>query len=656
MLPVGDIKQVRINGQKVKYEVTAGVNCIIVTAKTESQNKTCFEVVIQPLKDTPQFTASIAEGDELSVKIPDCKIKKLDDRGGVLSTSQIKDSSLTATINNGLLRPYMVYGRLGQLTFSRRTFFVLCQTLKGTDFWMPIDLTILPRFEAAVVGGMKNDGKLNLLVRNNTASRGRGNSYLRIARQELCLPIDVAARRQNQYEVRLDEKYFALLSPGENKAELLLPDNSLVELKFLAPDIFEIPQVKEYQKDRIVLFDLDKNAMKSDELWPQWTTTYGSVPDAWGAPQPLLKEVRSGTTDEVAGIKPVCFNIPERKLIPVSIKAGSPTFKLDIADSRPFKKFYLLVAPLMNNHSMFGPVAQIAVHKEHISTRGDRVIGEDVFVRTVYMPGNMDWFAAENIVGVFSTVQAQKERNDRFGLLPILDANSPDWQEGKPPVFPQPQYWADCQVFKTPTSVMNIIEVDLGKPAKVLSLSISTVGANSAIGLVAVSGETIGGMEKLAGTKYMPPKEFREPIVILDIKDSNSLQGWKFEGDAFSVASVPSLFTELTLNSLAKAGEAATGKAISPDFTISPDYDSLLLCCQGGNSAADDGQGLLAIDLVDSKTGQRLERLYIKGAHSLREEKISLKKAVGKTVRLELIDMNATTSYAWLGFKKVVLE
>jgi hypothetical protein len=144
--------------------------------------------------------------------------------------------------------------------------------------------------------------------------------------------------------------------------------------------------------------------------------------------------------------------------------------------------------------------------------------------------------------------------------------------------------------------------------------------------------------------------------MIFDIKDINSVKDWKFEGDAFSVASVPSLFAEPTLNSLAKSGEVVTGKAISPDFKALPDFKSLSIYCQGGNSAADEGQGLLAIDLVDSKTGQRLERLYIKGAHSLREEKMSLTKAAGKTVHLELVDMNANTSYAWLGIKKVVLE
>jgi hypothetical protein len=203
---------------------------------------------------------------------------------------------------------------------------------------------------------------------------------------------------------------------------------------------------------------------------------------------------------------------------------------------------------------------------------------------------------------------------------------------------------------------MSVIEIDLGEATQVKSLRLSTIGIDPAFGLVAVSGETSGGQELLEGTDMMPSARFREPKVLFSFSKPADMAGWKTEGNAFSVVSVPALFTAATLNSLGAAGESATGKAVSPDFTIGPEDSYLTLDYQGGNSTSDDGPGSLAINLVDSGSGQVLEHFPVQGSHMLREGRMSVGRWRGRKVHLELIDRNTGSSYAWLGVREVVLS
>ena len=66
--------------------------------------------------------------------------------------------------------------------------------------------------------------------------------------------------------------------------------------------------------------------------------------------------------------------------------------------------------------------------------------------------------------------------------------------------------------------------------------------------------------------------------------------------------------------------------------------------------------GLLAINLVDSSTGQEIEQILASGSHKLQKNMISVEKWIGRTVHLELIDSNAESSFAWMGISKVTLS
>ena len=153
MLPPGEITNVRINGKKGEFTINPGVGCIILEAETAPCHETVFELNIKPLQCELACPASIAEGDTLNLRIKGAAIERIDDRCGIFSQTQLlSKSELRAQVQNDLLKPYLGFGKLGQMTFSRRSFFLFCRPDKGAPYWMPVDLMILPRYEVAVDG------------------------------------------------------------------------------------------------------------------------------------------------------------------------------------------------------------------------------------------------------------------------------------------------------------------------------------------------------------------------------------------------------------------------------------------------------------------------------------------------------------------------
>jgi len=229
-----------------------------------------------------------------------------------------------------------------------------------------------------------------------------------------------------------------------------------------------------------------------------------------------------------------------------------------------------------------------------------------------------------------------------------------DWAEAVPPAFPQPVFWASCRAVQTPTTNLNVIELDMGRPTALDAITLETIGADPALGLVAVCAETADGGEVLDGTPWEPAAAFREPAVLFDLTSAEGVEGWELEGEAFGVTAVSSLFSEPSLNSLGKAGEAATGKAISPVFTIGPKDARLTFTHHGGRSEADAGPGFLGLRLIDAQTGQPLAT-YEEKAGTPQEQwgAFDVEPFRGKQLRLEIADENTKTSYAWLGVRRV---
>ncbi|MDO8586821.1 MAG: hypothetical protein Q7T82_07235 [Armatimonadota bacterium] len=646
MLPPCRITRFLVNGRKSAFSVIPGVDCVTLSANTAPGEATRFTVSIEPVKYTLDHPRSVAEGDGFRLKTTGCATEKIDDRCGLLSSVSYSGSRMTARVRQDLLKPYLPFGRLGQMNFSRRTFFLLCRAPGGVRFWAPVDFTVLPRYECAVRGEVEpvaDGGSILLLVRNNSSAPLKGPAHLKAARHALPFIVDVPARSEREYRIAVPRSALALLSPGDNLATVVLPRSSALDVTLVASELFDSnPKLAAYAAGRVASVPLPETALKDDSEWRRMREFYAYGHFPWAGSRPPLAGLAGKSEVSIPGLPCVSFALRDRKMAVVSSRSGTPRLSFDLA-SQECKKIYLLVVPFFDNHDTFASVARVDV----ALANGGVVSG------TLHFPGDLDWWCPREVVGDFATARAP--RPDRFGLLPLLGPESGDWKEAKPPVFPRPEYWATSLAFTTSSSTLNVVEIDLGRPFGVKSVTVSTLGVDPAIGVAAVSVEKSVGQDALMGTPWMPPAEFREPKTVFIFTEAGDLKGWKTEGDAFSVAPVPSLFTAPTLNSLAKAGEAATGRAVSPDFVIGDADNSLDFVYQGGISAPADGPGILSIDLVDSTSSQTLERMLVNGSHLLRDGRMPVGAWRGRTVHLELTDRNTGSSYAWLGIQQVTL-
>ncbi len=143
--------------------------------------------------------------------------------------------------------------------------------------------------------------------------------------------------------------------------------------------------------------------------------------------------------------------------------------------------------------------------------------------------------------------------------------------------------------------------------------------------------------------------------VVFDLASSEDLAGWTLTGGAFSVSPVRGLFTKPTLNSLAAAGETATGTALSPPFAIESEFEHLEVLWQGGWSETSEGHETLVLQFLEAASGIVLLQLTPPGTHELRTQRAPLDQLRGRTVRVKLVDENRNASYAWIGLRTLVL-
>jgi hypothetical protein len=500
LLPPGRIGAVLVDGKPVDYHLSPRVGCQLLTFEAPSCQKCSLQVTVQPLQYQVVAPASIAEGDEFQVTLRGCRILKVDDRCGVLSQVRVApDSCLQAVVRSGLLEPYIKFGRLGLLNFSRRSIFLYCQGDDGSHFWHPLDIAILPRFEICQQGELVPSGQdatARLSVRNNTFTTLQGTALVRTAGGSLPFEIDLPPRSEKVLSLTLPPACLASLSPGDNTAWVVLPGGEKLDLvlSLSEPSPGRIPLRAPHAARKLAPLALPAESLASDETWKSFRTFYAYAHLPWAQNGPPLKALDQPSVT-VPGLG-VTFQLNNRQLVPVSWKYGQPAFRLDLG-GKCYKKLFLLVVPFLDNHDTFTPVGRVTLERSD-----GRLVG-----RTLYSPGDLDWWCPEKAVDIFCT--ARLPRPDRYGLLPLLRPEDGDWPQGKPAVsyfsaqavwtnehdepwqtsFPQPEYWAACRALRTDSAVLNVVELDLVQPAELRSMTLSTVGTEPALGLVAVSAE-----------------------------------------------------------------------------------------------------------------------------------------------------------------------
>jgi len=637
-LPPCDIAGVLVNGKPVTFKLIPGVDCVILTVDTPPATQTRFSIDMRPLDYRVEHPASVAEGDRLAISFSGCTVVGLDDRCGVLSgTHTAAGSSLHATVEEGMLKPYQRFGRLGAMNFSRRTFFVSCASARGTRFWHPVDLTILPRHEVAPRGEITLDDEqaaASFTIRNNTLGQLQGQAGLQIAGCLLPLDVTVAPRSEEDYSITIPREQLGLLSPGDNLSTLVLPNGESLELTLVFSKIYATHDaMKANIESRIVALPLPEEICRADDTERDRLRSLTNY-DWVGLERyiPNTSDLVGKGVLEVAQLSGVRFITNERKWAPVSWKSGRSSVTLDLGGGH-YRKFYLLVTTLMDSSDMFVDVARVTVR------------GSDgtLISRTLSSPGDLDWGWGQRVAGLHQT--ALKPRANRHGLLPLLSPEDADWAEAKPPMFPQPAYWASSLVHKTPSAVFSVVEIPANPELAQRTLTIESLGVEPTLALVAVSADMVETPERIS-VAIRPPFEACEPRVLFPLDTPADLAGWRLEGDAFSVSDA---FGSTTLNSHAASGETATGRVISPSFLVGERMRSLVFKIQGGRSLADDGAGALDVRLVDAETSEMLERYPATETHVLSEIRVPLESHRGRSVQLEVVDSNSNTTFAWIG-------
>jgi len=646
-LPPVKLVAVSVDGRDVDFTLEPGVACVFVTLRAKADTETRIRIRYQPLDVSIAGPGSVAQGDPIEIRLTGAAVRSVEDRGGVLASVSIGDDGVVrGRVHAGLLDAYAGYGRLGQLVFSRRTFFLDCQGPSGMRWWSPVDVAILPRYEVAPVGELVREGnalEARLLVRNNTGSPLRGAGWLHAAQRDFDVALDVPARAEQEVRLTIPSAFASLLAPGDNVATLTFADGTVASTVLVANAAFANGPLGTYQRSRIEPIPLPAADLLPDTEWQSARPfrAYGHMP--WAGSRPPLEALGDAGELVVPDVPGLKFEFAARKFVPVSHPIGRPSWTLPL-EGRTCAKLYLLAIPFLDNHDMFSPVARVVVE----GTNGA------AFSRLLHFPGDLDWWSPPAVVGVFST--ARETRPDRFGLLPIRSHEQGDWDQGRPPAFPQPEFWAACRAVVTESTVLNVVELDLRRPMPLERLMVSTLGTQAGLGVVAVAAAGTGDLALLEDSPYMPPPAYRGPRMMFDFRGADLLDGWQLEGEAFSVAPVPALFAFPTLNSLAKRGEAATGRATSPAFKVVDGERWLEFELQGGRSATVDGAPNLCVRLLDAQTGDLLGQVLPAGSHALSPQRLDVGSLGDRSIRLELVDRNADPSYAWIGIRRVWLR
>ena len=480
MLPVGAVSEVLVNGEEIAFEISPGVGCVVLEFRTPASKRTHLTVKMRPLKYVVTVPGSIAEGDLLVLKLEGARIESLDDRCGVLESYRMgTNHGVEARVRTGQLDKYKGYGRLGQLNFSRRTFFLNCHQ-KEVSFRLPVDLVILPRCEVTAQGEVE-DGSVRLLIRNNTQTELAGAARLTVAGATVAWELEVAARSERFCSIALSATMVNQLTPGDNQSELRLPDGQRVDVTLsVVKQIAGNAVLLEHMRQRMKPVKLPQEALYKSDQWHALRKVMGSSRCLWDwspSPRDCLDQPEL-VLPELPGVR---FEMSDG-LVVLSHKLGKPELLLDL-ESQEYRKLFLLVAGLADNHSMFLPIARLDLL---LGKSKSANVGIQFISRTLRLPGDLDWWINTCMGGRLATFQPP--RRDRLGLLPLLPASATDWREGEAPGFPQPEFWARSLAVKTPAAVLNVVELDLGKPMVLQSLRLVMESVDPALGLLAVTG------------------------------------------------------------------------------------------------------------------------------------------------------------------------
>ncbi len=647
-IPVGRNIRLTNNGVDVPVRITAGVGGMFVEADIAAENSSLLRLSFDPVDYEISAPGSAAESERLSVVLKgDVRILGVEDRGNVLHSVRVSDKGIEAVVGKGLLAPYERFGKLGELNFSRRTFFLSCAADEGLEFYIPVDITVLPRFEALPLSEMKAEsGRIAVksILRNNTSERVSGEGMIEFGRNIITVPIDIDPRSEKEHTLFFDASCLHNFFPGVNTFYLILPNGESVRVKAVLGEMLKEDALKNYSEANMKPLDISEHLDTPDDDWMKvrkYNTFYHWPWSFAASPLKSLETLSSVDIPQIPGLK---FSISGRSFAAVSKSNGTPVAHIP-AKGVQCRKLYFLVSPLVDHHDMYTDVARITVRDSDGA----------IVTRTVSYPGDLDASYSPAAVSGFATTYA--DRPLRSANLPIMTVDMADRSEGTPPAFPQPAYWSNSAAIVTPSGIFSVIEFDLGGYREMEWIEVESLDAVSALGLVAVTAFTADDFAMLEGTQWdQHAKRFSREICF-DLQTPADLEGWTVEGDAFSFSASPGLFNDVTLNSYSAKGSTATGKALSPVFRI-PEWTSRLAFNMHGGMTSRDAKGKESpgMRLLDAKTGRILAELYSPGMHTLHMQYMDVARFRGREVRIEIDDDSDKPSLLWIGISWIGLK
>jgi hypothetical protein len=357
---------------------------------------------------------------------------------------------------------------------------------------------------------------------------------------------------------------------------------------------------------RVRAVPLPEDLLSPDTDWRSWRTwlAYGHMP--WAASRPPLESLEGRSTLEAPEVPGVTFSLAGRRMAVASAQTGRPVVSIPVNGG--FRKLYLLLLPLLDNHDVHALVARVYAGCD----RGVTIS------RTLHFPGDLDWWCPREVVGDFATVDAG---------------------------------WTRSVSIRTPSAVLNVIEMDLGAVRDVRRLTIESVGDLPAIGVVAVSG--LGPLDASSLPEDLqPPAALRDPVVLADF-ENGALDGWHAEGDAWAVSRSPGdkwarqAQGEWFADSLAH-GEDRVGILRSPLFRVTMPALSFLA---NGWGAANH------FALRDAVTGALLRSAPVPGGTGVFTEiRWDVSDLLGRQVVFEAVDAESKPAYAWIAFDRLMLS
>lgn len=592
------------DGKPVEARIEAGVNCQFVEVKLPATKSSTLELRWTAARTTAsEYPAQVSPGESFSVKTADLHVAGVSDPTSVLAGFTIENGAVRMRVREGVAADAELYGAPGRRILTRRTVFLDVRA-GDLSYMVPVDFSVSPAAKFT-------EGPELVSIAGGWALRFKAASDA----SAKMLRVEFADRRKavsgqcgTATSLDLDARDIAAIHPGPNRLNLILDDGTTISGSFDASTLFASSDLAALAAAMTKHIALPATGLRDDASFRSWRAWYAYCYEPWASLEPPLQGL-DATADLAPSCSPgVTFANPARKVAVVSWKSGSQSVMIPVKTRA--RTLYLLMLPMLDNHDVFAPVGRVTV-----SCR-DGVVQS----RVLHFPGDFDWWGPKRILDGFATIGSD---------------------------------WCFNPRWEAPSSVMNIVAMDLGNMRFVDSVTVESIGRNPALGVVGVT--AYGGISDEAA-KALPESvrafAAQEPRTLFTF-NTNSLEGWTVTGNAWGLTDgsgepsgripVSPYFADSLFG-----GESATGTILSPAFPIT---GSRLTFLANGHSPKN------YYALVDATTGAELltaQSPRVTGQMPRLSWDVSQLK--GRSVRFKAVDADDGPSYAWIAFDELTME